>query len=92
MRYITERGVNVFDWPGYSTDLIPKEEVWNIMKKKYFKLSNNKKKSFGITFVTNGIVFIEKLLRNGMIKCLQWWKLCLRRKWFNHVLSVENDG
>ena len=77
----------MFDWPGNSTDLTPIEEVWNIMKKRYFKLSNNKIKSFGITFVTHGIVFIEKLLRNGMIKCLQWCMLCLRRKWFNHVLS-----
>ena len=77
----------MFDWPGNSIDLTPIEEVWNIMKKKYSKLSNNTKKSFGITFVTNGIVFIEKLLSNGLIKCLQWWKLCLRRKWFNHVLS-----
>ena len=35
------------------------------MKKKYFKLPNNKKKNFGITFVTYVMVFIEKLLRNG---------------------------
>ena len=79
----------MFDWPGTcnSADLTPIEEVWNIMKKKYFKLSNNKKKSCGIKFVTNGMVFIEKLLRNGMMKCLQWWKLCLRRKWVYHVLS-----
>ena len=48
----------MFDWPGNSADLKPIEEVWNIMKKKYFKLLNNKKKSFGITFVTYGMVFI----------------------------------
>ena len=34
LRYITERDVNVFDWPGNSADLTPIEEVWNIMKKK----------------------------------------------------------
>ena len=34
LRYITERGVNVFDWPGNSADLTPIEQVWNIMKKK----------------------------------------------------------
>ena len=34
----------MFDWPGNSADLTPIEEVWNIMIKKYFKLSNNKKK------------------------------------------------
>ena len=34
----------MFDWPGNSADLKPKEEVWNIMKNKYFKLPNNKKK------------------------------------------------
>ena len=61
----------MFDWPGNSADLTPIEEVWNIMKKKYSKLPNNKKKrGFGITFVTYGMVFIEKLLRNGMVKCL----------------------
>ena len=58
----------MFDWPGNSIDLTPIEEVWNIMKKKYSKLINNTKKSFGITFVTNGIVFIEKLLSNGLTK------------------------
>ena len=40
------------------------------MKKKYGKLPNNKKKSFGITFVTYGMVFIEKLLKNCMMECL----------------------
>ena len=35
----------MFDWPGNSADLTPIEEVWNIMKKKKFKLSNNKKKA-----------------------------------------------
>ena len=34
LRYITERGVNVFDWPGNSADLTPIEEVRNIMKNK----------------------------------------------------------
>ena len=59
----------MFDWPVNSANLTPIEEVWNIyMKKKYFKLPNNKKKSFGITFVIYGMVFIEKLLRNGMMK------------------------
>ena len=69
-----EGGVNVFDWPGNSEDLTPIEEVWNIMKKKSAKLPNNKKRSFGIiTFVTYCMVFIEKLLRKCMMKCLQWW-------------------
>ena len=45
----------MFDWPGNSADLTPIEEVWNIMKKKSVKLPNNKK-SFGITFVTYGMV------------------------------------
>ena len=40
LQCVTERGVNVFDWPGN-----PIEEAWNIMKKKYFKLSNNNKKA-----------------------------------------------
>ena len=35
----------MFDWPGNSEDLTPIEEVLNIMKKKNFKLSNNKKKA-----------------------------------------------
>ena len=35
----------MFDWPGNSADLTPIEEVWNIMKKKYFKLPNNKIKA-----------------------------------------------
>ena len=43
LRYITERGVNVFDWPGISGDLTPIKEVWNIMKEKSGKLPNNKK-------------------------------------------------
>ena len=43
LRYITERGVNVFDWPGNSEYLTSIEEVWNIMKKKSGKLPNNKK-------------------------------------------------
>ena len=34
----------MFYWPGNSADLTPKEKVWNIMKKKSGKLSNNKKK------------------------------------------------
>ena len=34
----------MFDWPGNSADLIPIEEVWNIMKKTSVKLPNNKKK------------------------------------------------
>ena len=50
------------------------------MKKKSVKLPNNKKKNFGITFVTYGIVFIEKLFRNCLMECLQWWKLCVRGK------------
>ena len=82
-----ERGVNVFDWPGNSEDLTPIEEVWNIMKKKSGKLPNNKKTTIGITFVTYGMVFIKKLLINCMMKCLQWWKLCVRRKWVYHVLG-----
>ena len=45
LRYIKERGVYVFDWPGNSADLTPIEEVWNIMKKKSVKLPNNKKKA-----------------------------------------------
>ena len=76
----------MFDWPGNSADLTPIEEVWNIMKKKFVKLPNNKKKGFGITFVTYGMVFIEKLLGNCIVKCLQWWKPCERRKWVYHVL------
>ena len=32
----------MFEWPGNSADLTPIEEVWNIMKKKFGKLSNNK--------------------------------------------------
>ena len=43
LRYITERVVNVFDWPGNSADLTPIGEVWNIMKKKSGKLPNIKK-------------------------------------------------
>ena len=43
---VTERDINVFYWPGNSAALTPIEEVWNIMKKKYFKLSNNKKKAW----------------------------------------------
>ena len=35
----------MLDWPGNSADLTPIEEVWNIMKKKYFKLPNNKIKT-----------------------------------------------
>ena len=35
----------MFDWPGNSADLTPIETVWNITKKKYVKLSNNKKKT-----------------------------------------------
>ena len=35
----------MFGWPGNSADLTPIEEVYNSMKKKYFKLSNNKKKA-----------------------------------------------
>ena len=61
------------DWPGNLVDLTPIQEVWNIMKKKSDNLQNNKNKSFGITFVTYGMVFIEKLLVNCMMKCLQWW-------------------
>ena len=45
LRYITERGVSVFDWPGNSADLTPIEEVWNIMKKKSGKLPKKKKKN-----------------------------------------------
>ena len=78
----------MFDSPGYSADLTPIEAVWNIMKKKSVTLPNNKKKkSFEITFVTYGMVFIGKLLRKCMMKCLRWWKLCVRRKWVYHVLS-----
>ena len=47
----------MFDWPGNSADLTPIEEVWNIMKKKSVKLPNNKKKKFGITCVTYGMVY-----------------------------------
>ena len=36
----------MFDWPGNSADLTQIEEVWNIMKKKFVKLPNNKKKAF----------------------------------------------
>ena len=75
----------MFDWPGNLADLTQIEEVWNVIEKKSDKLLNNKKN--GITFVTYGMVFIDKLLRNCMIKCLQWWKLCIRRKWVFHVLS-----
>ena len=37
----------MFDWPSNSANLTPIEEIWNIMKKKYFKLPNNKKKGLG---------------------------------------------
>ena len=40
LRYITERGINVFEWPGNSADLTPIEAVWNIMVKKSCKLPN----------------------------------------------------
>ena len=53
----------MFDWPGKSADSTPIEEVWNIMEKKSVKLPSNKKKSFGILFVTCGMLFVEKLLR-----------------------------
>ena len=59
----------MFDWPSNSADLTPKEDVWNIMKKKSIKLPNNKK-GFGIIFVTYGMVFIEKLLRHCMMRCV----------------------
>ena len=59
LRYITERGLNVFDWPDNSAEFTPTEEVWSIMKKKSGKLPNNKKKNFEITFVSYGMVFIE---------------------------------
>ena len=45
LRYITERGVNVFDSPGNSADLTQIEEVWNIMKKKSGNLPNNMKEA-----------------------------------------------
>ena len=41
LRYITERGVNVFDWLGNSADLTLIEEVWNITKKSG-NIPNNK--------------------------------------------------
>ena len=72
----------MFDWPGNSADLTLIEKVWNIMKKTSGKPPNNKKKSFGITFVTYSMVFIETLIRNCMMKYLQWWKLCVRRNGF----------
>ena len=31
LRYITERGVNMFDWLGNSADLTQIEVVWNII-------------------------------------------------------------
>ena len=34
----------MFNWPGNSADLIPIEEVWSIMKKKYVELSTIRKK------------------------------------------------
>ena len=73
LRYMTESGVNVFDWSGNSVDLTPIEEVWNIMKKNLVSFQTIRK-NFEITFVTYGIVFIKKLLRNCMMKYLQWWK------------------
>ena len=79
-RYIAERGVNVLDWPGNSVDSTPIWEVWSIMKKKSGTLPNDKKKSFGITFVSYGMIFIDKQLRNCMMKSLQWWKLCAKLK------------
>ena len=54
----------MFDSPSNSVDLTPIEEVWKIMKKKSVMLPNNKKKNFGITLVTYGMVHIKKLLRN----------------------------
>ena len=35
----------MFDWLGNSAELSPIEEVWNILKKKYVKLPNNKNKA-----------------------------------------------
>ena len=91
---MTERGVNVFDWLGNSADLSPIEEVWNIMKKKSGMLPNNKKKTFGITFVTYGMVCIEKLLRNCMMKCLHSMVEAVRKAKGGSTmyLVVENDG
>ena len=45
LHYITERGVNLFDWQGSSAELTPIEEVWTIMKKKCGKLPNYKIKA-----------------------------------------------
>ena len=76
MRYITERGVDVFDCTGNSADLTPIEEVWNFMKKNLLNFQTIRKK-LGITFVTSGMELIEKLVRNCMMQCMQWWKLCV---------------
>ena len=81
--YITERSVNVFDWPGNSADLTPPiEEVWNIMKRNLLSFQTIRKKSFEITFATYGMVFIEKLKKlydemPSMVEAVRKAKMCL---------------
>ena len=70
----------MFDWPGNSADLIPIEEVWNIMKKNSVKPPKNRRKKKLLNNICNlwyGI--LRETVKKCRIKCLQWWKLCVRR-------------
>ena len=48
LHYKTERGVNVFGWPGNSADLTTIEEVGNIMKRNLVSFQTIRKKLWNI--------------------------------------------
>ena len=39
---ISANGIKILDWPGNSPDLNAIDEVWNVMKKKCWRLEKNK--------------------------------------------------
>ena len=57
-------------------------------EKEICKASKQLEKSFGITFVTYGMVFIEKLLRNCMMKLFAFngGSCALGERWVYHLL------
>ena len=57
------RRTPVFECPGDSLDLNPKEEDWNIMKRSYKRWSNNKK-----PLCERFITLLYSLLRKQIIK------------------------
>ena len=77
----------MFDWPGNLADLTPIEEIWNIMKKKYVKLPNNKKKKLWNIICNLRYGIHSETVKRRYDEMPSMVEAVPKAKWVYHVLS-----